>query len=1309
MNISNKMSKSVTTSLKKNDVYDNNEVSESIEYNEDIEDEGYGSNKKQKKTKCELEVLQNEKTEISCIYHISDVHIRNNERKDEYINVIDNVCEVLKKSKCIKNALVVVTGDLLDSRNTISGTGLTVSKYLFETISEIMPIIVIPGNHDCNMKNIEDEEILSPLLKDSYENIHYITNTGAYQYNNIIFGVTDVRTNEILTCKEIDVKSIEKYMNKYVIGLYHGTIRSSKLNNGYKMNDKKNPSMESFAGYDCVMLGDIHKHQYLGNEKRIAYAGSLIQQNYGESLDKHGILKWDLKTMKSELIEIHNDYGYITLNVNNNKLMENLKKIKVPKLSRFKIKITNTEKEIIDKIVNEITEKYNPIEILRIPQNGINNKNEIVVNKNEQSSILQLDQQLKYIKEYLQNEMEDDQIKGILKLHEEIYNNVLKEDIHFTSGQSWKLHKILFSNMFCYDENNIVDLTMYDENTIKGIIASNYMGKSSIVDIILYCLFDKFSRGDKPRDVMNNQKNNMSCTLTFSVGIKKYIIEKSGIRSGTRVNSETRLYELNDNNKIELARDNKSDTNEDVIKVNKTKGNKSSTNAIICQLIGEYDDFVSTCICTQINSGIFIDKAPTEKNKILCEMLKLDVFDKYRKCARNKLNDISAEINKCKTSGTMALDKISINELNLSIKKIKSEIDISNNTLNKMNGKIINQPILNLPYELSDIKLQHEDDFNYEIGELEKYIDDNKNINYDNNQKMLKKYELELINLKEKYSIKTLDDNLDKYNDGSKKLREKIIPELPEIVPESILLDQRIKCKKYVDKIEDQKNILGIEGEFCIIDVINELKYQKKLLEKDIDDIGVITIEQLHKKITQCKNKKSSIEKQLNILINKNSTLTDNEIISLKQEKKCNIGFINKCVKINSVLRCIELPKGTTCDELQDAINDHTLLIKTYKQRNKDIIIILSKKNNIDEQNLLKQNIETLENNIENYLKKINIKESNDTINNKINDVDNKLIICESYKKNYNKLNTLKKYIDDSVKNNKLVSENNNIYEKIQVLEEKINKIKKIKTKFNILEKNIYKYSIGLSDIKKSQDTLNKLKLFLPIFLDWEEQNNKYLKNREEKQDIQNSIKNNKEKLLELEMRKKLYDEYCIKTNKLQSDKAICEQYDEMLKQKNLQSSILQNYIPILEYYINNMLKCCANFSIKIKNTKEKLYKNKMPLSGVIMIYIVRDNKLTHIALTSGYERFIVNLGFRIALREILHLGKPNFCIIDEGWVCSDKSNLTHIPKVLEFLKSQYEHVILISHLHELQHMIDKSIVIKRNTKNNTSHVDNTK
>ena len=52
----------------------------------------------------------------------------------------------------------------------------------------------------------------------------------------------------------------------------------------------------TFAGFDLVLLGDIHKRQVLSKaDPIIFYPGSLVQQNFGESFEGHGYAIVDLE------------------------------------------------------------------------------------------------------------------------------------------------------------------------------------------------------------------------------------------------------------------------------------------------------------------------------------------------------------------------------------------------------------------------------------------------------------------------------------------------------------------------------------------------------------------------------------------------------------------------------------------------------------------------------------------------------------------------------------------------------------------------------------------------------------------------------------------------------------------------------------------------------------------------------------------------------------------------------------------------------------------------------------------------------
>jgi DNA repair exonuclease SbcCD nuclease subunit len=77
--------------------------------------------------------------------------------------------------------------------------------------------------------------------------------------------------------------------------LYHAPIINAKTDIGYEIDH--GGELEIFEGCDMVMLGDIHKRQSFNYKGiPIAYPSSLIQQNFGENVSKHGFLLWDVET-----------------------------------------------------------------------------------------------------------------------------------------------------------------------------------------------------------------------------------------------------------------------------------------------------------------------------------------------------------------------------------------------------------------------------------------------------------------------------------------------------------------------------------------------------------------------------------------------------------------------------------------------------------------------------------------------------------------------------------------------------------------------------------------------------------------------------------------------------------------------------------------------------------------------------------------------------------------------------------------------------------------------------------------------------
>ena len=77
-------------------------------------------------------------------------------------------------------------------------------------------------------------------------------------------------------------------------------------------------------------------------------------------------------------------------------------------------------------------------------------------------------------------------------------------------------------------------------------------------------------------------------------------------------------------------------------------------------------------------------------------------------------------------------------------------------------------------------------------------------------------------------------------------------------------------------------------------------------------------------------------------------------------------------------------------------------------------------------------------------------------------------------------------------------------------------------------------------------------------------------------------------------------------------------------------------------------------------------------------------------------ERFIISLAFRTALNDITSLPKPNFLAIDEGFGVLDSENLSNLGKLFNFLKTQYDYLLCISHIDSMKDLVDSQINIEK-------------
>ena len=116
--------------------------------------------------------------DIKKIAHLADIHIRKLHRFREYRDVFDNL---YKKLKDLKPDLIYIGGDVVHGKLDTSPEEIRMVAEFFLNLADISDLLVIPGNHDCNLNNKSREDVLSPiidLVQQINPRIHFWKKTG---------------------------------------------------------------------------------------------------------------------------------------------------------------------------------------------------------------------------------------------------------------------------------------------------------------------------------------------------------------------------------------------------------------------------------------------------------------------------------------------------------------------------------------------------------------------------------------------------------------------------------------------------------------------------------------------------------------------------------------------------------------------------------------------------------------------------------------------------------------------------------------------------------------------------------------------------------------------------------------------------------------------------------------------------------------------------------------------------------------------------------------------------------------------------
>lgn len=250
---------------------------------------------------------------IKKIVHISDLHIRNYQYHDMYKRQFKLFLKNAKNSLSdytTDEIRVVITGDIFHQKINISNEQTMITSWFFgEITKKIGKIVIIPGNHDFLENNTNRLDSITPVVElMNNPNIIYYKDAGVYEDENINWVVYSLYQHN-------QKPEYNKESGKFYIGLFHGPIQGLSTDLGFEFENAYSPL--NFIDLDLLLCGDIHKRQVfkLTNGGDAVMIGSMIQQNFGETVNHHGYGIYDVKTNKYETFDIESEQPFLHFSI----------------------------------------------------------------------------------------------------------------------------------------------------------------------------------------------------------------------------------------------------------------------------------------------------------------------------------------------------------------------------------------------------------------------------------------------------------------------------------------------------------------------------------------------------------------------------------------------------------------------------------------------------------------------------------------------------------------------------------------------------------------------------------------------------------------------------------------------------------------------------------------------------------------------------------------------------------------------------------------------------------------------------------
>ena len=842
------------------------------------------------------------------IAHVSDIHVRKLKYHKEYRVVFQRLYEKLRE---LKPDIIVNTGDTFHTKLDLSPEAIRMMSELFAKLADIAPYYMILGNHDMNLKNGARLDAITPIVENlKHPNLHFIKNTETIEVADGI----DLRVLSIVDPENWPETLPDDRVN---IALYHGSIAGSTTDTGWVMTHG-DIDIDTLAKYDYGLLGDIHKtHQKIDNDGKCAYPGSLIQQNHGETPDK-GFLLWEIEdkdTFTCKHHQIENPKPFITIQLTPKGKMP--RRADPPKGARLRlVSNNNLPLSTMKRAIDIAKHRFKP-EVVTFLNRAAGERGNVedITDTLKTENLRDIDVQEELMDEYLKDYQADaSTIEMVYELNRK-YKKQVEDTEEISRNVNWKLSNFEFDNLFNYGEDNNVSFDKL--NGIVGIFGKNYSGKSSIVDGLLWTVFNTTSKNERKNvNVINQNRPSCRGKVTIEVGHNIYTIERTAEKYTKKLKGEVTEEAKTDLNFEVLDK-----TTDEVRSLNGLS--RPQTDANIRKHFGTIDDFLVSSLASQHGALAFIDEGSTRRKEIIAKFLDLEVFEQKFKLAKEDSSDLKGALKRLESREYEEEVKDATEEL----ESMREALSTHEGTCEELDQEIIqlttecvklNDMIESIPAEIIDIVATRKD-IKQKQARVKSLTNENKKSEIDLGVKngLYEKVEKFIAGV----DINTLTETQNNINklEGDKQTHEQnlvaLITEISDIEKKSHLLDdipcgtQFSTCKFISDANVAVANLPHVENDR------DDVSKSIKKIESDISDLRPVEVARQIDQYTLIVEKRNDIANDIasiNLSIERNTSSIDRigyelkELESKKQEYDENKEAIENLEELNVELGTCE-------------------------------------------------------------------------------------------------------------------------------------------------------------------------------------------------------------------------------------------------------------------------------------------------------------------------------------------------------------------------------------------------------------------